>query len=126
MDGQPEKLQTIASFNLAVDADLLKFELEKEGFTVFLADATLVSMDPLLGMAVGGIKVQVPDSQVKMATSVVAKWQQGRVTTKMKRESLGDVAFNCEECGKSLKFPGARRGGVETCPHCKKYIDVPD
>ena len=37
-----------------------------------------------------------------------------------------DVTFDCEECGQSVTFPGARRGGVETCPICNEYIDVPE
>ena len=126
MNDQSEKPTTVASFDWAVDADLLKFELEKEGFDVFLADATLASMDPLLGFAIGGVKVQVPSSQAKMAASIVEKWKQTRVNRTMKKELLGDVEFDCEECGKPLRFPGARRGGVETCQHCNEYVDVPD
>jgi predicted RNA-binding Zn-ribbon protein involved in translation (DUF1610 family) len=37
-----------------------------------------------------------------------------------------DVAFLCDECGKSVTFPGRSRGRVETCPHCGSYLDVPD
>ena len=32
----------------------------------------------------------------------------------------------CSECGKQISFPGKRRGGVETCPYCRQYVDVPD
>jgi len=36
------------------------------------------------------------------------------------------IDFVCEECGKDISFPGHRRGGVETCPECKQYVDVPE
>ena len=36
-----------------------------------------------------------------------------------------DVTFACQECGKGITFPVERRGHVETCPHCRRYVDVP-
>jgi len=37
-----------------------------------------------------------------------------------------DIEAVCEECGKASRFPFAQRGSVQTCPHCKQYIDVPE
>ena len=36
-----------------------------------------------------------------------------------------DVTFACQECGKGITFPVERRGHVEICPHCDRYVDVP-
>ena len=36
------------------------------------------------------------------------------------------IRFECEECGEPVEFPMGRRGKVETCPHCHKYLDVPE
>jgi len=37
-----------------------------------------------------------------------------------------EITFECDECGNLMTFPGSRRGGVETCPNCHEYVDVPD
>jgi membrane protease YdiL (CAAX protease family) len=39
--------------------------------------------------------------------------------------TVAEIAFACEECGRSVTFPGQRGGHVETCPHCGSYLDVP-
>jgi membrane protease YdiL (CAAX protease family) len=36
-----------------------------------------------------------------------------------------DITFACQDCGKNITFPRERRGGVETCPYCFNYVDVP-
>jgi len=35
------------------------------------------------------------------------------------------ITFACQECGKSITFPGERGGHVEECPECGSYVDVP-
>ena len=35
------------------------------------------------------------------------------------------ITFACQECGKSITFPGERGGHVEVCPECGSYVDVP-
>ncbi len=41
------------------------------------------------------------------------------------REPVADITFACQECGRSITFPGERRGRVEECPECGNYVDVP-
>jgi hypothetical protein len=36
------------------------------------------------------------------------------------------VSAICEECGQSATFPPSEQGTVQDCPHCGKYMDVPD
>jgi hypothetical protein len=38
----------------------------------------------------------------------------------------GSVPAVCEECGKSSEWPASQMGRTEVCPHCGKYMDVPD
>ena len=38
---------------------------------------------------------------------------------------VSKVAAVCEECGATAEFPSADRGSVQTCPHCRAYLDVP-
>ncbi len=32
----------------------------------------------------------------------------------------------CEECGKRSEFPAVQKGSVQSCPHCRAYVDVGD
>jgi hypothetical protein len=32
----------------------------------------------------------------------------------------------CEECGKRSEFPANQKGSVQSCPHCRAYVDVGD
>ncbi len=36
-----------------------------------------------------------------------------------------EITFACQECGRGITLPAARRGHVETCPGCGSYVDVP-
>ena len=114
---------TIATFEYVMEAELMKMELEQEGFEAFLVDDQVVAMDPLLSAAIGGIKVQVPTKHAKPAQVFV---ETCRAAKAKKKTNLPDVTFDCDECGKSMTFLGHRRGGVEDCPHCHCYVDVPD
>jgi hypothetical protein len=38
----------------------------------------------------------------------------------------GTVTAFCEECGKSSEWPASDMGKTQECPHCGRYMDVPD
>ena len=56
---------TIAAFNKAEDAHLLRMRLEAAGFSVFVQDEYLVQTDWLLANLIQGVKVQVPEDEVE-------------------------------------------------------------
>ena len=119
-----EKLVTVATFDLASEAETMKLLLEEEGFEVFLADDNLVGMNWFVANAVGGIKLQVPAPKSELARKFVEQHQRARRDNPDRQKP--PVTFQCEECGMELTLPGQRRGGVETCPHCHEYVDVPE
>lgn len=44
-----------------------------------------------------------------------------------KRSQLtGTISAQCEECGQASEWPAAALGTIQDCPHCGKYMDVPD
>jgi DNA-directed RNA polymerase subunit RPC12/RpoP len=51
---------TLATFDYASDAELLKSKLESEDIPVWLKDANILYAQPFITTAVGGVKVQVP------------------------------------------------------------------
>lgn len=68
-----DELVTIATYRFAAKADLARALLEQQGIEAFLADATLVTADWLLGGAVGNVKLQVPAEQVAEAAALLEK-----------------------------------------------------
>ena len=118
-----EKLVTVATYNFPAEADVQRLLLEQEGIQTFLADGNLVGMDWLYSNAVGGVKIQVAASDADRAMTILAKHCAAKTADELSGE---DVTFACQECGKSVTFPGQRRGHVETCPHCSEYVDVPE
>ena len=61
------RLVTIATFDQVVQAQLSADALRAAGIDAVVADAEVVSMDWLLGQAVGGIKVQVREEDADRA-----------------------------------------------------------
>jgi predicted RNA-binding Zn-ribbon protein involved in translation (DUF1610 family) len=66
-------LVTIALFSDPIEANLQRSLLEAKGITCFLADENLISIIPLYSLAVGSIKLKVPESEVKEAMEVLKK-----------------------------------------------------
>src|SRR5438128_460302 len=71
--GMPDNLVTIAQCNLPVEAYAIRLRLESAGIAVVLADEFTVTMDWLLSNAIGGIKVQVPEEDVRRANRILAE-----------------------------------------------------
>lgn len=114
-----DKLVTIATYDRSSLANLAKSTLESEGIQCCLQDDNIVAMNWLWSNAVGGIKLQVNARDEVVARRLLE-------TVEPPRLDSSDVVFLCEDCGASLRFPGQRRGGVETCNNCGAYVDVPD
>lgn len=116
------KLAVVEAYTRTADADAARLYLEDNGITAYVEDGEIVAMDWLLGSAVGGVKVKVAEEDLQRASELLAETKR---KTKSERTDAS-IAFLCEECGKGLCFPSHRSGGVETCKHCGKFVDVPD
>ncbi|MGB0897386.1 MAG: DUF2007 domain-containing protein [Flavobacteriaceae bacterium] len=68
-----DSITTIAVFQYSSEALIIKGKLESEHITVFLADEYTVDTDPLVSNAIGGVKLQVPTEQVKVAKNIIKK-----------------------------------------------------
>ncbi|RIK76652.1 MAG: hypothetical protein DCC68_18950 [Planctomycetota bacterium] len=102
-------LVNVGSFVTINDAEFARMLLESEGIEAYIADATIVSMDWLLGNAIGWIKVQVSAADEPRAREILAQWQ--RELRERPPASESD-AIPCLECGKEMPL------GVATCPEC--------
>jgi hypothetical protein len=70
-------LVTIASYSTAYEARLVRGELEAFGIDATLADENAVSLNWLWSNALGGVKVQVPESEVEAALGILGtEWRE--------------------------------------------------
>jgi endogenous inhibitor of DNA gyrase (YacG/DUF329 family) len=49
-----------------------------------------------------------------------------RAAQERRANRTGTVTAACEECGKSSEWQASDMGSTQDCPHCGKYMDVPD
>ncbi len=64
-------LVTVARFSNSFDLHVIKGKLEHEGIPCYTKDEQTVTIDPLLEVAVGGIKLQVADTDVERANEIL-------------------------------------------------------
>ncbi|WP_439880044.1 putative signal transducing protein [Pontibacter sp. MBLB2868] len=73
----PERLITIAAFNDATEAHIMKGRLEAEGILCFLGDENIVSAQPFYSVAVGGVKLKVTENDVMEAKAILSRIEEG-------------------------------------------------
>lgn len=64
-------LVTVRSYRDPIDAELAKARLEGAGIPAFLADQHVVAIQWLYSIAIGGVKVNVEDSDLAFAREVL-------------------------------------------------------
>ena len=72
----PDDLVTVATFTSLAESNIARNLLDEEGIPAFLADETTVAMAWHLTTAVGGVKLQVPNSQKEEAISALKAAQE--------------------------------------------------
>jgi hypothetical protein len=87
-----EHLVTIGSFSTPYEANLVKSQLESAGIPAFVADEYTVGMNWLYSNALGGVKVQVPESLASEAQQILAAETGPSVTDEYDAEI-------CPKCG---------------------------
>jgi hypothetical protein len=78
----PLKLVTVAVFDYSEEALLTKAKLESQGIRVYVLDGQMMSANWLLNTALGGIKLQVDESQAEKAVQIVEATKKLRKTPK--------------------------------------------
>lgn len=85
-------LITIKTFDIAIDAHILKVRLEADEIACYLFDEHIVSMNPLYSNAIGGIKLKIHESDYPKAKLILDE---------LKQLELHDEAgkrINCPKC----------------------------
>ena len=94
------KLITLITFDNSIDAHILRTRLESEGIRSYLFDDTMVSLNPIYNMALGGIKLKVSNEDLGRAREIIA----GIDNASVKNEN--DEVITCPNCGSSELYTG--------------------
>jgi hypothetical protein len=86
-----EPLTTVATFGTPVEAELARNRLEEKGIAAVVVDAETVGMVWHMGGALGGVKVQVAESDAAKARAVLAA-RSGRSAFAADDYGVGDRA----------------------------------
>jgi len=97
-----EELVTISKFLNLGEAKLAQGKLVSAGISAFVCDENMHAMNWHIGMALGGIRLQVPDSQVVRALEVLDDFEpeDGLPLELDGEEEIGDMeeVSCCPEC----------------------------
>lgn len=66
-------LITIKTCNSAIDAHILQNTLEGEGIECYIFDENIVTVNPLYGNAVGGIKLKIHEEDKEKAITILSE-----------------------------------------------------
>ena len=92
-----EELVTITKFLSLGEAKLAQGKLVSAGISAFVCDENMHAMNWHMGMALGGIRLQVPDSQVVRALEVLDDFEPEPAEADDDEDELEEVAC-CPEC----------------------------
>ena len=93
------KLTTLCTYPSAIQAETVKWALEQEGITTFVADSNTITADWFLGPAVGWVKLQVAEADAVAALAVLEKHPN---LLKTYFEPKPEVASVCLSCGVAM------------------------
>jgi hypothetical protein len=81
-----EALVPVARLLTAAEAEMLKARLEVEGVPAIMADAETAQTLGLMALAVGGVRVLVPESCIERALEIVDRVENGYYTLRDEAE----------------------------------------
>jgi len=94
----PDALVTLGAYSTAYEANLVRAELEAFDLHASLADADIIGINWLWSNALGGVKVQVPESEAAEARHVL------------------ELESGCDE-----DTQDAAGSSTAVCPHCGSH-----
>ena len=115
---------TVYSFAKLGEANTCRALLEQLGI-----EAQLVQVEGASALVTGaadGVVLQVRSCDVERARRIIEEYESFKENRSKVHKIDGHITFECEECGAEVTFSARRQGGVEVCPHCGEYVDVPE
>jgi len=90
-----ESFITLLSFSQPIEANVAKGRLESEGVEVVLLDEHTVNINWLYSNAIGGVKLQVRESEVEKAQEILSRLDEEEVSPE---EESDDELTHCPSC----------------------------
>ena len=98
-------LKTIFTSNIPIQCHIKKGRLEREGIECFLFDENIVWVDPFSAVAVGGVKLKVPQSKFKQANTILEGIKNEILTDSQGEYKVSSILYNeIESQNKILKI----------------------
>jgi len=92
----PDALVTVGTYSTPFEAELARAELEAFDVDAFLADADTIHMNWLWSNALGGVKLQVPESEADEARQILESRPGGLAA---EPDITGGDIGACPSCG---------------------------
>lgn len=83
----PDTLITLTTFTFGLDAHLLINMLKENDIECFLADENIVSVNPFLTNAVGGVRLQIWEKDLEKATLIHLQLKREKSETEKKTDT---------------------------------------
>jgi hypothetical protein len=108
METESEDTVLLTTFSDAMQANIAKGQLEEEGYHASLSDEEIVDTNPLLGSAVGGVKLWVPESEAPGARQVLEdatddsdplELEDDELLELDDEDKLPETILTCPKCG---------------------------
>jgi Putative prokaryotic signal transducing protein len=115
------RLVTIATFTDQVQAHILRCRLEVEGVPAFVAFEHHISMDWFLSQALGGVRVQVPETYAEKASEILAGINAGEYA--LVEEETGSC--RCPKCGHGNVRPDRASWNIAFLTFCIARVPLP-
>jgi hypothetical protein len=88
------ELKTVFTSNIPVDCHILKNRLETEGLECFIHDENFIWVNPFRAVAIGGVKLKVPEDQAEYALSIIDNLNYGKLIDENGVYEMGSVFQN--------------------------------
>ena len=94
------EFQTLRRFLEPMDAHMLAACLQDRGVPAFVADADTVQTNMLLSIALGGVRLQVPEALIERAQAIMESYDRGDFALKDPEDEGEDSAHGGSVVGK--------------------------
>ena len=74
-------LVTVKLFDNSIDAHLVKSKLESEQISCFLFDENIITLNPILNLSVGGIKLMISKLDLEKANLILDEINESKLIT---------------------------------------------
>jgi hypothetical protein len=94
-----DKTVVYSTYYNPIEANIIKARLEDSGFSCFLADENVSTIQPLYNQAIGGVKLIVFERDVNQINQLLAEDNSNLIDEDEKIEGSGEEKNLCEACG---------------------------